>query len=93
MCVSKQTNERAVMFTGRALDGGEILPLLCVSHVTPTFESCSAGPTHTDGPCCLSLSHTHTRAHTRARAHTHARLFELEIEFNSVQYLNNPNMP
>lgn len=63
MCVSKQTNERAVMFMGRGLGGGEILSLLCVSDVTPTFESCGAGPSHTDGPCFLSLSFSHARTH------------------------------
>lgn len=67
MCVSKQTNERAVMFMGRGLGGGEILSLLCVSDVTPTFESCGAGPSHTDGPCFLSLSLS--LSHTRARTH------------------------
>lgn len=55
VCVCKQTNQRAVMFVGRWLVGGEILPLLCLSGLTPRLSPAARGR-RTQMGCSLSAA-------------------------------------
>lgn len=55
VCVCKQTNQRAVMLVGRWLVGGEILPLLCLSGLTPRLSPAARGR-HTQMGCSLSAA-------------------------------------
>lgn len=57
MCVSKQMNQRPVVFAGRMLVGDTSCPRWFFSSLTLRFESCGVRPRHTDGLQSAFFSH------------------------------------